>query len=68
MLERIEEHRKAIEESSVTKTERMHKRGCENGGVASMTIAQDTFEGSEEFQGERAWILSVVDENRLVFV
>ena len=68
MLEWVEKHRKAIDEGSTTKTERMHKRCCENCSIAGMTIAQETFERSEEFQGERAGILSVMDKNGLVFV
>jgi hypothetical protein len=68
MLERVQEHRKSIDESSTTETERMHKRCCENGCISGMTIAQEAFERGEKFQCEGAGFLLVMDKNRLVFV
>jgi hypothetical protein len=65
MLERVEKHRKAICEGSATETERMHKRGSEDGGIASMAIAQETFEGGEEFQGQRARLLLMTNKSGL---
>jgi hypothetical protein len=65
MLERIEKHGKAIDESTATKTKRMHKGGCQNGSVSCMTIAEETLEGSEEFQVQRVYFLFGMDESGL---
>lgn len=68
LLETWPEHRKAIYENGATKTERMHERGSEDGGISGMTIAQDAFECSEEFQGQRARIFMIFYESGLIVV
>ena len=68
MLERIEEGWITVLKSSATETERIHERGCENSGVSCVTIAQETFERGEEFEGQRARNFFVTDESGLVVV
>jgi len=68
LFERVDEHRKTVCEGALTETKRLHERCSQNRGVASMTIAQDTFQGSHEFQSQRARFLLVADESCLLFV
>jgi hypothetical protein len=65
MLERVEKHGKAIDESTAAETERTHKGGCQDCCVSSVTIAEETLEGSEEFQVQRVYFLSCMYEGCL---
>jgi hypothetical protein len=49
VLEGAKKHGKAVCEGATTETKRVHKRSCEDGGVASVTVAQEALERSEEF-------------------